>query len=186
MDYGTSYEKDLMFYKESKNFLTKENIDYIENVILSRHFPFYLSPRSTHKDNYKVMLHILLFRPEEKEEKDRINSPHYNNMLNLVKPFFNKFNIKPKNILRMCINFSYNNGAKKSPIHEDHTYPHKQLIIYLNDADPASKTVILNKKNKIIKKITPEKYKGICFENLPHYMIYPKKGERIILVTTFK
>lgn len=175
-----------MFYKESKNFLTKENIDYIENVILSEYFPFYLSKGSTTEDNYKIMLHTLLFRPEEKEEKDRINSPHYKDMLNLVNSFFNKFNIKPKRILRMCVNFSFNNGAKKCPIHQDHIYSHKQLIIYLNDADPCSKTVILNKKNKIIKEVAPEKYKGICFENLPHYMIYPKKCERVILITTFE
>jgi hypothetical protein len=86
----------------------------------------------------------------------------------------------------MCINLTFNNGTKKCPIHQDHEYPHKQLIIYLNDADIDSKTIILDKKNKVLKKITPEKYKGVCFENLHHYMIYPKKGERVVLVTTFK
>jgi hypothetical protein len=175
-----------MFYKESKNFLTKENIDFIENVILGNNFPFYLSKQSTLKDNYKNMFHNLLHRPEGIYPNGRINSIHYDNVFSLVNSFFKKFNIKHKEILRMCINFTYNNGVKKCPIHEDHDFPHKQLIIYLNDADPNSKTIILNKKNKIIKEIKPEKYKGICFETLPHYMFYPKKNERIILVTTFK
>ena len=175
-----------MFYKESKNFLTKENIDFIEKVILNHDFPFYLSPRSTSKDKDRIMFHNLLNRPEEVYSKNRVTSPYYDNVLNLVKSFFDKFNIKQVEILRMCINFTYNNGTKQCPVHEDHEYSHKQLIIYLNDSDSSSKTIILNKKGKILKKITPEKYKGICFESFPHYMIYPKKGERIILVTTFR
>jgi len=174
-----------MFFKESKNFLTKENINYINNVILSNTFPFYIKKKSTDVDSQKVMAHNLLNRPEEK--KNRINSPYYYEVLNLVNSFFNKFNIKSVEILRMSINLTFNNGHKKCPTHLDHYYPHKQLIIYLNDADPCSKTVILNEeKTKIIKKITPEKYKGVCFDSLPHYLIYPKKGLRIILITTFK
>jgi hypothetical protein len=175
-----------MFYKESKNFLTKENISFIENVILNHNFPFYLAPRVTNKDKHRVMFHILLNRPEELKAEERLNSPYYEETFNLVKSFFNKFNIKNVEILRMCINLTFNNGAKKCPVHQDHEYPHKQLIIYLNDADPNSKTIILDKKGSVLKKITPEKYKGVCFENLPHYMIYPKKGERVVLVTTFK
>lgn len=175
-----------MFYKESKNFLTKENISFIKKVILNHSFPFYLAPRVTNKDKHRVMFHILLNRPEESKAEERLNSPYYEDAFNLVKSFFNKFNIKNVEILRMCINFTFNNGTKKCPVHQDHKYPHKQLIIYLNDADTNSKTIILDKKGRILKKITPEKYKGICFENLPHYMIYPKKGERVVLVTTFK
>jgi len=175
----------MIFYKESKKFLTKENIDYIENTILSPNFPFYLSKSSTSNDTCKVLFHILVKRPEETKEKNRINSEHYPQVLNLVKSFFNKFGIKYCDIVRMCINFSYNNGVEKCPVHEDHEFPHKQLIIYLNEPDPSSKTIILNKKGKVLKEITPEKYKGFCFDNLPHYHFYPKKRERIVLVTTF-
>ena len=178
------------FYKESKKFLTKENINYIENVILNDTFPFYRVGYSvSKKDKCSMLFHLLLKRPEHKQEKSyekRINSIHYENILKIVESFFKKFNIKYKEILRMSINFSYNNGCKKCDTHVDHEFPHKQLIIYLNDADPCSKTVILNKNKKVFKKITPEKYKGICFESLFHYHFYPKKGERIILITTFK
>lgn len=179
-------KNNLIFFKEGRNFLSKENINYIEKVILGDNFPFYLLPGSVRKDNYKTMFHTLLHRPEENWPNGRLNSPHYDNVASLVRSFFDKFNIKYTEILRMSINLTYNNGLKKCPIHEDHDYPHKQLIIYLNDADPCSKTVIVNKQNKIIKEIVPEKYKGVCFEGLPHYMFFPKKGERIILITTFK
>ena len=52
--------------------------------------------------------------------------------------------------------------------------------------DINSHTVLLNKKeDKIIKKIVPEKFKGVCFNQCPHYMVYPKRGHRIIAIATF-
>ena len=176
-----------MFYKESKNFLTKENKDFINNVILSDYFPFYRNfTKTTSTDNTICLSHVLLNRPEKRLEKNHINSIYYPECLKIIISFLNKFKIKHKEILRMSINYTYNNGKEKCPIHQDHSYPHKQVLIYLNNADPCSKTVILNKNNKIFKKITPQKNKGICFDNKPHYHFYPKKGERIILVATFK
>ena len=44
----------------------------------------------------------------------------------------------------------------------------------------------LNWDKQIIKEIYPEKYKGVLFEGLPHYLHYPKKGNRIILIATFE
>ncbi len=39
--------------------------------------------------------------------------------------------------------------------------------------------------NKIIKKVKFEQYKGFVFESTPHYQLYPKKGIRLMLVTTY-
>jgi len=175
-----------MYFKENNNFLTKENISFIEKIILGDNFPFYRSSKSTLEDKISFLYHCLLKRPEERQNKEDINSSHYLNCLELVKSFFKKTDIKHKEILRMSVNFTFNNGVKKCPTHQDHNYPHKQLIIYLNDADPLSKTVLLDKKNKPWKEIAPEKYKGICFDNLNHYHFYPKSDERIILITTFR
>lgn len=179
----------MIFYKESKNFLSVDNKKFIEETISSGYFPFYIQNFTTVKNNVKdnclSLVHILLHRPESIDKDKRINSNYYEGFLNIVNSFFKKFKIKPKSILRMSVNFTFNNGFQKCPVHEDHNYPHKQLIIYLNDADPSSKTIVLDKKNKILKKIIPEKYKGVCFNNLPHYQFFPKKGERLVLVTTF-
>ena len=56
-------------------------------------------------------------------------------------------------IYRAAINLTVNNSVKKCPIHYDHNYEHKQILIYLNDSDKNAKTVILNKKNKKLKEI---------------------------------
>ena len=87
------------------------------------------------------------------------------------------------------VNLTYNNGIKdRSPIHVDHSFPHRQLIVYLNDPqDKEAKTFILDKKKKkVLKEITPKQYRGIFFPSLPHYHIMPKFGERMVFVITFK
>ena len=92
-----------------------------------------------------------------------------------------------KEILRIAVNLTYNNGEKCSPIHQDHHFPHNQLLVYLNTPiDKNAKTVIYDNNEKtILKKITPEKFKGVCFENKPHSLIHPTKGDRLVLVYTF-
>jgi hypothetical protein len=176
-----------MFFKESNNFLTKENINFIENTILSTSFPYYKTTESVIGDNNGFLFHCLLDRPENRPHKDHINSPEYFlETLDICKSFFKKFKIKYKEILRMSINYTFNNGFEKCQIHVDHKYPHKQILIYLNKADIISKTIILNKNNSVLKEVIPKKYKGICFDNRPHYHFYPKQGERIVLVATFR
>ena len=176
-----------MFYKESNDFLTDENKKFINEILLSNSFPFYRNFTLTSPEDKNIFLcHVLLVRPEERIYKDHINSLYFSETLKIILSFFNKFKIKHKEILRMSINYTYNNGVDKCPVHQDHEYPHKQIIIYLNDADSSSKTVILDKNDKILKEIIPQKNKGICFDNKPHYHFYPKKGERIILIATFK
>ena len=175
-----------MYFKESNNFLTKENINFIEKTILGGNFPYYRLSDSVIGDKTVFLVHALLVRLEHRSHKEHINSTFYLDTLSLVHSFFDKFKINYKEILRLCINYTFNVGPEKCPIHQDHEFPHKQLLIYLNEADPLSKTVILDKKNRILKKIVPKKYKGFCFNNLPHYHFYPTKGERIVLVATFR
>ena len=174
-----------MFFKESDNFLSKDNIFFIENVVLKDNFPFFISLDSVKGDKANFLYHCLLKRPEDRINEKDINSNFFEETVDIVYSFFKKINIKHKKILRLAINFTYNNGFKKCPIHRDHEYKHRQLIIYLNNAEESSKTVILNDANKILKKITPKKYKGICFDDSPHYQFYPKFGNRVVLVCTF-
>tara|TARA_R100001244_G_scaffold118916_1_gene88618 strand:+ start:1738 stop:2280 length:543 start_codon:yes stop_codon:yes gene_type:complete len=175
-----------MLYKESKNFLTPENIDFIEKTILGNNFPLY-QMRHTVSDNYQdTLTHIILTRPESKHSP-RIRSIYYEPVLSIVKSFLKSVGIYDIKILRLAINFTYNNGRDKCEVHTDHPYKHNQLIIYLNEPlDKESKTVVLDNDHKIIKEIYPEKYKGVFVEGLPHYLHYPKKGTRIILVATFE
>ena len=172
---------------EIKNFLSKKNIDFIENKILfSQHFPFYLKYQTISTDKVKNFQHVVLAREEMREENYIFNHPYAENFVSILKDFSNSSNITINKILRIAINITYNCGIEKSGPHKDHEFEHKQLIIYLNDClDKNANTVIVRKNNSLLK-IKPEKYKGLYFdENLDHYIEIPKVGERIIMVFTF-
>lgn len=171
-----------MFF-ESKNFLNKNQKNYINNVVLGDNFPFYWYDHQTEKDKKPFLSHVLYKRPEISNNQNQINSEHFGIFLDFLKSFLNKNKIELNKLFRASVNCTFNINEKKSNTHIDHEFDHKQVIIYLNDSE--GETVILNDKNKIIKKIKPEKFKGICFDKKPHYIIYPKKGRRVIAVYTF-
>ena len=90
-------------------------------------------------------------------------------------------------MLRCNINLCFKTRNKTCLPQYDHNYPHKQLIIYLNDQiDKTSNTILLDENKKILHKITPKQYKGVCFDSCPHYFYFPKKDIRVALVYTFR
>ena len=187
-----------MFFIEDSDFLTDEHKQSIE-AVRTVGFPYFYQPTDNYYEPFEHIFlgHTLIFRPE-----DRINNKVYNSSYaeifeNMLITFCNKNKVEYNETLRGAINLTFNNGQDKCFPHIDHTGYHKQLLIYLNDpADKESHTVILDKdtpletsydgKQKQLKRVVPEKYKGVCFENLPHYQVYPKFGERIVSVFTFK
>lgn len=174
------------FFIKNKNFLTKQNKSFIENVILSENFPFHLNKYSVNKNfNDNVFTHVILHRPEDRNNND-FNSPYYKECLDIFKNFIHSINITNGKLLRMCVNLTFNNGYNQCHSHIDHNFDHKVALIYLNDPlDKESKTVILDDNEKIINESYPEKYTGICFGNNKHYQLYPKQGIRVVLVVTF-
>lgn len=175
---------------EDKNFLSKNSIYFIEKAIIYGDFPFFLHHRTTsgEKDQNHFFGHVVIKRPEEKSESDPIyNSDLAENFINIFEDFIVKHKIDCQELLRCCVNLTFNTESEKCPTHVDHWYPHKQLIVYLNDCDKDAVTVLLDKsRKKKIAEITPEKYKGACFDSGPHYMKFPKKGIRIAIIYTFR
>ena len=175
------------FFIEDKNFLTDQQKEIINKTILGENFPFYWNSNAIGDDNLSFFTHIILKRKEERIDNETgVNTNFYNFFLDVFNTFCNKHNIKYNELLRIAVNLSFNNGSKKSKVHKDHFFEHKQLLIYLNDVkDKNSHTCILNEDKKLWKSITPEKYKAVCFGHRDHYAIMPKKGRRLIAVYTF-
>lgn len=168
---------------ENKNFLSKDSKNFINNRILNSDFPLYYS-KSHHNSNDYCLSHVILKRPEERNH-NQFNSDFYPGFIKILNEFSIKENIEIKELCRIAVNLTFNIGVKNSPKHRDHDFDYKQIIVYLNDCDKNSHTVLL-KNNKIYKKIIPEKYKGVYFGNCIHYQTYPKSGSRVAAIFTFK
>jgi hypothetical protein len=180
-------KKNYFFFKNNVNFLSQNNINFIENIVLGKNFPYYFNfSKKTLDEKYLILTHIVQGRLENNSLKNIIKSPDsYDETLDILKNFCNSINEKYNFFTRICYNLTFNNGNLRSQIHQDHNYEHKQIIIYLNDCDKFSKTCIIDEKNKIIKEIIPEKFKGVCFNNFKHYHFFPKSGHRVVLVATY-
>ena len=177
-----------MFFIEDENFILDKDKKFIEKVVFEeQNFPFYLQPFQTIFDKKPVFVHQLLRRPEKRKTGEFFNSPYSDTFISILNSFCSNNYIKYNEMLRCAINISFWNDTQKCEIHSDHIFPHCQLLICLNDTDPNSETVILDddKKTELLR-VKPKKYKGIYFENKPHYHYYPRSGYRAMLVYTFR
>ena len=185
-----------MFFIEDSDFLTDEHKESIEHT-RKNNFPYFYQSDCVEDDENIFLSHVLILRPEERIKNQIYNSELSEVFEDMLITFCNKNKVEYNETLRGAINLTVNNGQGQCLPHVDHSGYYKQLLIYLNDPiDSESHTVICDKdtplevpydeKYKQLKRVVPEKYKGVCFENLPHYHIYPKFGVRIVSVFTFK
>ena len=178
----------MMLYLEDENFLSQKDKDFINNVILGNNFPFYYQTHSTKQgDHNSFFCHNLIRRLEDRIEGQDYRSMYAETASKFLLEFCEKNNIKVKEILRAAVNIVYSSPSNESPIHKDHDFDYKHLLIYINDTDKNSKTKIYDvDEKKIIKEVTPIKFKGVCFDGVPHSHAYPKKGSRAVIVFTFR
>jgi|TARA_R110000796_G_scaffold117468_1_gene230302 hypothetical protein len=188
--------KDNFLISESDNFLSNKHKKIITQLIEEAKLPFFMGPAFGKKINYPYLCHTILKRPEDRTKTNStygskyamekgFNSEYADIFLEFLFAFCDKQKVKINKIFRIAVNLTFNIGIERCPTHRDHDFNHKQLIIYLTNPDRNAKTVLLNKKNKIVNQITPKKYKGILFGACDHYMLYPKKGARMIVIYTF-
>jgi hypothetical protein len=181
-----------MVFIEDKCLLDEKEKEYIDELITNNCFPYFYQSTAVNDDHYPFLCHTLKFA-----DKATHHSSETGKFIGLLDKFCKKHEIDYDTVYRVAINLTFNNGQDQCFPHIDHAGYHKQLLIYLNDpADKESHTVILDEntplgipddgKQKQLKRVVPEKYKGVCFENLPHYQVYPKFGERIVSVFTFR
>lgn len=167
------------------NFLSSRNKDYIDQVILSNNFPYYLQLAFLEegKKEQSILCHCVLKREEDRLPGEFWNSDHYQYYIDILKNFVEKHNIECNEILRCSVNLTFKSFQESCDVHDDQPFPHKQLLIYCNDCDIEATTTVLGDKTQVI---SPKKYRGVCFDSAPHYMTYPKEGHRIVIVYNFR
>ena len=168
-----------------KDFITKEQKQFIEDLFFKYTTPFYYSSNAVRYENdtYDNCAHLVHHIIRD----GKINSNLYELIAkDLIIQFCNKNNIQFNKIYRCAINVTFClNTIKKSGIHTDHDFDYKHMLIYLNDAD--GDTVLLENDKKTEKaRITPKQYKGVVFDKCWHYQELPSKLDRKVIVFTFK
>ena len=173
-----------LFFKQKENFLTLENKKFIEEEVLGLEFPYFFQEGAVNAGDKDIcFIHAVLKRLEHSNNhRNAINTNNtiYDSTLSILNNFCKSIGEKPNFYTRIAYNVTIPNKNKECKAHRDHIYDHKQIIIYLNESTGSTFIV-----DKILKEIKHKKYKGICFNNLPHYQRYPEVGGRVVLVATY-
>lgn len=171
-----------------QDFLSTEQKAHIDNVILQTNFPYYLQEEAAPGDGNPGMCHIGLARPELRPEGSGqfdYNSDFGPFAYQMLYAFAKNNDIKIEEMYRAAVNISFNTSSGRSGTHVDHEFDHSMLVIYLNDPDDKdSDTVIFY--NDTEHRVKPEKFKGVCFDTVPHYATFPRFGVRVTAAISFK
>ena len=103
---------------------------------------------------------------------------HLDTICQMLNEIWDYNNINVNCIFRINANLVYpQTGIQASPIHRDHDFPHKNLLIYLTDA--GGKTVCGEDVHN------PQEDDIIEFDGLEHYYYLPLEKPRVVLVVTY-
>ena len=107
-------------------------------------------------------------------------SKDYSYFKSVLVSILKKHNIKLNKVHRIAINYTFNNGyVKEVPLHLDHDFPHKQIILYLNDSTGTTDIPFYKKS------IKPKENSAIIFDDKDHKHYFPDYGVRVVCIFTF-
>jgi hypothetical protein len=191
-----------MFYKETKNIYTTEELNTVNNGILGNDFPWYYQKLST-TEKFPFFSHGLIQRYDHLKEEPKSNSDVLPFFTNIFKRFCEQHKIKFNKITRACMNLVVHraDNYENTDPHVDHEFKHKVFMLYLNDAEGDTKIFNevykksykgncvkdVDKKYTVLKRIRPEQGKAVCWDGkYYHAASFPKPGtRRIVVVFTF-
>jgi hypothetical protein len=196
-------------HHEVENFLTEDDLEIVDNNILSNNFHWYYSQDST-SSLFPFLSHVIYARNEHNESHDTksvSNSP----LSYWVKPLVNRYcetylGRPLEKIYRSCLNLSqgWNMPYPHMEPHIDHQFDHYNLIVYLNDVESGGETLLFDKyfcddmntcydvnqynEVSILERIKPQKGKAVCFDGRIFHTMnnFTSNQRRVILVTTFR
>lgn len=166
--------------------IKKEDKIFFENLVLkNNYFPWFHQPYTRTRSGKEIddpfFTHVLISREEERESKGIYHSEAAKDVEQVIRKY-----IGDKQILRMCFNFTYDNGVDKTGAHKDHEIPYEQIILYLTDNFEKGETLIFNEDLEVIQSIKPKANHYIQFGGNYHANYICEKGFRICLVVTYK
>jgi len=186
--------------EELKNPLTEEYLNFKKIIFETENFPWFFSSDTTgiKSDTYYFYYHAILTRGSPPTVASQ---GLFNGCKLILEQILNFNDIELKNIYRMSLNSTHYYPFKYNNPHVDHEYPHKNMLIYLNESE--GHTIIFKERygidykenwsstNKhkfhIMKKIKPQKDKIVSFDgSYFHCHSFPKPNQRrVVFVCTY-
>jgi len=124
---------------------------------------------------------------------DIANSPYVNEFIKVFNLLEEGTGIQVQGVIRFRIRMTLADGTgpRNNYIHTDHTFPHKVLLIYINDTD--GDTVLYDKmlgenisNIKEIYRFVPKIGDAIIFDGLRYHSgAVPSKGKRLVINIDF-
>ncbi len=148
----------------------------LKELVGTEIFPWFRLKGNHHSPDY--FSHKLLTRPGGGEEHlfPTIASEYLKSFADLLYSVFDLNAIEVKCIYRMSVNLVMPSTNSHSPLHVDHSFPHRNIIMYLTDA--GGDTVVNDEV------YSPKEDDIIMFEG-EHYHHFPMKDARIVFVATY-
>tara|TARA_A100001201_G_scaffold69007_1_gene63794 strand:- start:74 stop:610 length:537 start_codon:yes stop_codon:yes gene_type:complete len=162
----------------------------IKKHVFSADFPWFWNFDSVrdgdgnfYEDGIPYFNHTLIQAPEYSGHPKE-NSQYAAAAVLISKQIMQANNIPLQCIYRASFNLTLPQLSKhlRSRLHTDHKFPHKNLLIYLNEVD--GDTVLCDDKDAVISSESPKEDKAILFEG-SHYHYMPTTSRRLVFVLTF-
>lgn len=184
------------YYKILDNIVPNEKADELEKLLTGSWFPWYLSASGKTSDDgeyskrlvdhpniieYLQFVHTFL-----SGEGDEVTSGHLQTVADLLDYFGAEMNVYQillirckANLQTRCDRFEEHNY--NTPHKDYENIPHMVLLYYVNDSD--GDTVLFDKNNKIIDRISPKKGRFLLFDgNILHAGCHPSKHDTRIVI----
>ncbi len=193
-----------MIYAPVKLYSTE--VKFIEEKVMGTFFPWYYIENQTFNEsknyleesirqfisytNPPYLSHILLPRSED-ESITNLNrsakdfSGYYEFFIEIFHRFLADNNQSYSKIYRANLNLTWHNGIGHSEPHVDHSWKHKNFIMYLNSCQ-GGETIVWPDDFSTSYMIPCQQYHAVSFDAQWHAHRFPEQGNRrVVFVVTY-
>ena len=165
-------------YSELKNLVTGEDFPWfwVADAVRGQY-----SKGQTNVNNFPFFSHVFLDRPGDNKSYPVVVS----NIMDLVEGVFLEVcqakNISPMVLYRANANMTLptiSGNPQPSPLHKDHDFPHRNMLVYLTDCN-GGPTMVLGEEDFYGKEDDVYLFEGL------HQHKLPTSNRRVVLVYTF-
>lgn len=145
--------------------------------------------RSQTTNDFMMYSHVLMDRPDREIKTNAVRGTINSDVYQYVEPIFLDIckanNVEVNTIFRANVNSTSHHNLKHGDIHDDHDFPHKQFIWYLNDFTDGP-TYLFDENDKLEKTTAVGKNKIAIFSGQRHAQGFCAPNEdRVVMVFTF-